>query len=178
MSFILSLTPSSVPYCFNVTLLGNTVGHFTPLSVPVSFSLSLSLSCTRLFAHFLWYISVFLRWWILGKYSKLHTEGFHYWCFQCFGCEHESEIFIGYCSQLIVRGATLNNSPFFPSLMSLVSSLSSVIPPVLPKDSQEAGNRSGVITGREGRKEGRIEREIERGRRKQCVIIVQKQGAE
>ena len=38
--------------------------------------------------------------------------------------------------------------------MSLVSCLSSVIPPVLPKDSQEAGNRSVVITGREERKEG------------------------
>lgn len=55
---------------------------------------------------------------------------------------------------------------------SLVSPLSSVIHPALPKDSQEAGNRSRG-NNREERKEGRIEREIERGKGKQCVIIVQ-----
>lgn len=70
-----------------------------------------------------------------------------------------------------VQGATSNNSPFFLSSVSLspVSSLSSVIPPVLPKDSQKAGNGNRVITGREGRK-GRW-KGTQKG--KQCVKIVQ-----
>ena len=51
---------------------------------------------------------------------------------------------------------------------SLVSSLSSVIHRALPKDSQEAGNRSRA-NNREERKGGSTEREIERGKGKKTV---------
>lgn len=63
-------------------------------------------------------------------------------------------------SQLTVRRLRCNNTqqPILSLLdvcLSCLSPLSSVIPHVLPKDSQEAGNRSGVITGNKGRKEDR-----------------------
>lgn len=106
----------------------------------------------------------------LGKYSKLYTELFHYCCLQGFECEHGSKILIAYCTMFETTAHSF--SPW--CLPSLVSSLSSVIPPVLPKDSQEAGNRSGVITGKErkgGRKDGQGDGECEG--RAVCVIIAQ-----
>lgn len=67
-------------------------------------------------------------------------------------------------------GVKSTRSPFFLSLMpaSLVSSLSSVIHSALPKDSQEAGDRSRGREGRRGRKlDGKRDR---KGDRKDGVV--------
>lgn len=57
-------------------------------------------------------------------------------------------------------GVKSTRSPFFLSSMpaSLVSSLSSVIHSALPKDSQEAGDRSRGNNGERGKEAGRKER--------------------
>lgn len=91
MSFILSLTPSSVLYCFKATLweIQWATSHLCQL-------LSLSLR-TRLLAHLQWYIYHFSKAGeYLGNISKLHRELFHYCCLQGFECEHESKIFTAY----------------------------------------------------------------------------------